>query len=109
MIPNLLHCAWATCEADSRPGAAAFLAKFDEAAPRADTLPLHRVSVYLGGGSVECLGQDLRRFATGQELSASLRSEITAYQLCMPDDSMQESPHAVISHEVSRSRAGKTP
>ncbi len=39
MIPNLLLCACATCEADSRPGAAAFLAKFDEAAPRFESAP----------------------------------------------------------------------
>ena len=36
-------------------------------------------------------------------MSDELRSEITAYQLCVLDDSMGEGPHALLSREATRS------
>ena len=39
---------------------------------------MHRVTHYLASTDRECLGQDLRAFVDGQNLSAKLRTEITA-------------------------------
>ena len=57
---------------------------------------MHRVSHYLLSSSPGCLGSDFRVWAAGSHMSQRLRSEITAYQLCMLDDSMVEGPHARI-------------
>ena len=64
---------------------------------------MHRVTHYLASTDRECLGQDLRAFVDGQNLSAKLRTEITAYQLCVLDDSMQEGPHAYVSKAAASS------
>lgn len=57
----------------------------------------HRVSSYLMGSATGQLGPDFRRWAGEGHMSGRLRSELTAYQLCMLDDSFVEAPHAHIS------------
>lgn len=96
-----------TLQADDRTKAALFVERYDKAiADPATKLKVHRVSHYLASGA---LGLDLRAYATGSPMSKKLRTEITAYQLCMLDDSMQESPHARISRVVQAARPSKPP
>ena len=98
----------ANSEADDRDKAIEFIAKYDSAMQCQDTAALvHRVSHYLAGKGPACIGTDFRTYANGGPMSSRLRTEVTAYQLCMLDDSMQEGPHARISRIVSRSRASK--
>ena len=88
-----------TLQADDRTKAALFVERYDKAmADPATKLKVHRVSHYLASGA---LGLDLRAYATGSPMSKKLRTEITAYQLCMLDGPMQESPHARISRVAS--------
>ena len=54
-----------------------------------------------------CLGSDFRRFRAGADMTPALRGEVTAYQLCILDESLVESPHAIVSRFVSSSRASK--
>ncbi len=68
---------------------------------------VHRVAVYLCSEASGCFGSELRAFAAGGELSPALRAELTAYQLCKLDDTVQEAPHAQVGHEVARARASK--
>jgi hypothetical protein len=65
---------------------------------------VHRVSKYLCCEGIGCLGSHLRHFASTGNMSVTLRSEITAYQLCMLDDSMQEGPHAAVSRVALAAR-----
>jgi len=69
---------------------------------------IHRVSHYLAIDALGCLGSDLREFAAGGLMSPRLRAEITAYQLCMLDDSCVEGPHARIGR-VTRSSGRVSP
>ena len=72
-----------TLQADDRTKAALFVERYDKAmADPATKLKVHRVSHYLASGA---LGLDLRAYATGSPMSKKLRTEITAYQLCMLD------------------------
>lgn len=68
----------------------------------------HRVSTYLLGSLPGQLGQDFRRWAGDGQMSDRLRSEITAYQLCVLDDSFVEGPHANIGR-VGRSASTPSP
>lgn len=96
-----------TLQADDRDKAVLFVERYDKAiADPATKLKVHRVSHYLASGP---LGSDLRAYATGSPMSENLRTEITAYQLCMLDDSMQESPHARISRVAQAARPSKPP
>jgi len=61
---------------------------------------LHRVSHYLLGNKVGQLGGHFARWATAGVMSPQLRVEITAYQLCVLDDSFVEGPHARISRDA---------
>ena len=60
---------------------------------------LHRVSDFLLGSLPGQLGHDFRQWAAEGVMSARLRAEITAYQLCVLDDSFVEGPHARISRD----------
>ena len=96
-----------TLQADDRTKAALFVERYDKAiADPATKLKVHRVSHYSASGA---LGLDLRAYASSSPMFKKLRTEITAYQLCMLDDSMQESPHARISRVVQAARPSKPP
>ena len=64
---------------------------------------INRVTQYLLLEEPGCLGTAFRIWAAGGDMSDELRSEITAYQLCVLDDSMGEGPHALLSREATRS------
>lgn len=68
---------------------------FNDAVARGQSV--NRVLRYLASEEAGCLGQDLRAWAAGGPMSVELRTEITAYQLCVLDDSMAEGPHALVS------------
>jgi hypothetical protein len=94
-------------QADDREKAKQFVELYDDAmSVPATAQHVHRVSHYLAAGS---LGNDLREYAAGHPMTSQLRTEITAYQLCMLDDSIQEGPHASISHVVTASRPARPP
>lgn len=94
-------------QADDREKAKQFVDLYDDAMRDPATAQhVHRVSHYLAAGS---LGIDLRGYAAGHPMTSQLRTEITAYQLCMLDDSIQEGPHARISRVVTASRAARPP
>ena len=107
MICKCLGTHFHSLQADDRNKAIEFVARYDEAiADPASRLKVHRVTHYLATGP---LGLDLRAYASGNPMSERLPTEITAYQLCMLDDSMQESPHARISRVVQSARPAKPP
>jgi hypothetical protein len=81
------------------------LRRYDEAV--AGGKFVHRVSRYLCGEGNGCLGSYLRLFATTGHMSVPLRTEITAYQLCVLDDSMQEGPHASVSRVALNARTSR--
>lgn len=58
---------------------------------------LHRVSDFLLGSLPGQLGHDFRQWVAEGRMSARLRAELTAYQLCVLDDSFVEGPHARVS------------
>ena len=94
-------------QADDREKAKQFVDLYDDAMRDPATAQhVHRVSHFLAAGS---LGIDLREYAAGHPMTSQLRTEITAYQLCMLDDSIQEGPHARISRVVTASRAARPP
>jgi hypothetical protein len=94
-------------QADDREKAKTFVEMYDNAMLSPDTaVQVHRVSTYLAEGT---LGNDLRAYAAGEPMTDHLRTEITAYQMCMLDDSIQEGPHARISRVVRASSAAKPP
>ena len=85
-----------------------FIEKYDKAASSDLTNhKIHRVAHYLASTNFGCLGCDFRNFAAGHSMSEALRTEITAYQLCVLDDSMQEGPHAFVSRCVTQSRSSR--
>ena len=61
---------------------------------------IHRVSHYLLSCSAGCLGFLFRDYVKTGKMHTKLRSEITAYQLCMLDDSLVEGPHAKIGRST---------
>ena len=83
--------------------AAQFLQSFDTAQS-----PPHRVSVYFAGHG-DTLRADMLRHAKGGGMSQRLRAEITAYQLCMLDDTVAEAPHRDISAAASRAPSSQLP
>jgi hypothetical protein len=94
-------------QADDREKAKQFVDLYDEAMRVPATAQhVHRVSHYLAAGS---LGIDLREYAAGRPMTSQLRTEVTAYQLCMLDDSIQEGPHSRISRVVTASRSARPP
>jgi hypothetical protein len=94
-------------KADDREKAKEFVKRYDKSMANPETkAQVHRVSHYLASGE---LGSDLRAYAKGDPMSERLRTEITAYQLCMLDDSVQESPHAKSTKVVQAARASKPP
>ena len=77
--------------------AAQMVSAYDAAASDPDRAArLHRVSHYMLSPEHPNLGGDLRLFAEGHPMSSRLRTEISAYQACMLDDSAVEGPHARI-------------
>lgn len=97
-------------QADSREKAKEFVERYDEVvAQPGGRAMLHRVSHYLASVDSGCLGRDLRAFADSGRMSKELRSEILAYQLCILDDSIQESPHAQVSRVASVARQSGPP
>lgn len=88
---------------DSPATAKQFVEEYDRQCNDPTSLaPVHRVATYLASEAPGCLGSDLRRFAAGLPMSKPLRQEISAYQLCVLDDSMQESPHAMVSKVAAK-------
>lgn len=86
------------CQVTDRKTASEFLMKYDQVmSTPAGHSEIHRVTHYLAGDGPGCLGAEFRMYATGGPLSPTLRTEITAYQLCVLDDGIQESPHALVS------------
>ena len=69
---------------------------------------MHRVSKYLLACAEGCLGSDFRQYARTGVMSVALRTEVTAYQMCMLDDSMVEGPHSTIGR-TSRCASTSTP
>ena len=84
-------------QADDRTIAAKMVQVYDSATsdPRA-AQHVHRVSRYLLHVGDGCLGSDFRSYARTGVMTSRLRTEITAYQMCMLDDSMVEGPHSSI-------------
>ena len=71
--------------------------RFDEAIEnRVRQKTLHRVSRYLLGSQPGQLGPEFRAWASAGRMSDRLRTELTAYQLCVLDDSFVEGPHAQV-------------
>ena len=66
----------------------------------------HRVSRYVASAAPNCLGSYLRLFAKRGIMSAKLRTEITAYQMCILDDSFVEGPHASIGRAARAAPKG---
>ncbi len=98
------------CQLDDLAAAQRFVLEYEKAsADETSAQRIHRVTRYLASEEPGCLGSDLRRYAAGEAMSERLRSEITAYQLCMLDDSMQEGPHALVSHTAVAARSSRTP
>ena len=90
---------------DDREKASEFVRLYDEVlAKPGGHARVHRVSHYLASVANDCLGADLRHYAAGGPMSDGLRAEVTAYQLCVLDDSVQESPHALVSRIATTSR-----
>ena len=103
----ITHAQFHNPKADDREKATEFVERYDQSMANPETKPkVHRVSHYLASGQ---LGIDLRAYANGHPMSERLRTEITAYQLCMLDDSVQESPHARITKVLQTARASKPP
>ncbi len=93
---------------DDVSAAQRFLREYNTAMENEDSARrVHRVTTYLASEAPGCLGSDLRRYAATGEMSQRLRSEVTAYHLCMLDDSMQEMPHALVSHTALAARASR--
>ena len=92
-------------QADDRSVAKRMISDYDAAlADPSRVNRIHRVSHFLLGQDGENLGEDFKRFARGGAMSERLRTEITAYQACMLDDSAVEGPHASVSR-ISKSAA----
>ena len=92
-------------KADDRSVAKRMISDYDAAlADPSRVNRIHRVSHFLLGQDGENLGEDFKTFARGGAMSERLRTEITAYQACMLDDSAVEGPHASVSR-ISKSAA----
>ena len=71
----------------------------------------HRVTELFAGAGTGTLSlrQGMGAFALGAPMSAQLASEITAYQLCMIDDTWAESIHRDVSTQKVRAYAASLP
>ena len=91
-------------QADQQVTARDMVRRYDLAsADPVSKILLHRVSHYLLGTDSGQLGRDFREWANDGHMSDRLRTEITAYQLCVLDDSFVESPHALVSRTARQS------
>ena len=96
------------CEADDIEVARELLQWYDTQMASPDSAArVHRVMHYLLGQGPEQLGSDFREYCRAGTMSVRLRTEITAYQLCTLDESMVESPHALVSRITSSGRASQ--
>ena len=68
----------------------------------------HRVAIKFCSPFPGGLRADMEKFRDGGIMGARLRTEITAYQCCMLDDSFTEGPHAVTS-QIALSACHSTP
>ena len=82
--------------------AATFLKAHDEAVAHGQLV--HRVTQYLAG-SGGGLRQAMEAHAAGQGMSVELRAEVTAYSLCLLDDTVVEAVHRDVSHISARAPA----
>ena len=83
--------------------------RFDEASANPSLRPfIHRVSRYLMARGSGQLGEDFRAWDSDGRMTPRLHSELTAYQLCVLDDSFVEGPHASVSR-VARSITKPSP
>ena len=105
LVSSLHASCLCSSQADSRDVAKRICKDYDEA--RRTGQFVHRVTHYIASTNPGCWGSDLRAFASGQSMSEGLRSELTAYQLCVLDDSMAEGPHAYISGCGARAPSSK--
>ena len=85
-------------QAESPLVAAQFLQKYDESV--SEGLPIHRVSKMFAGRFSGTLRYEMEEFAASGIMSARLRTEVTAYQFTLLDDTVAESPHAIVSRVV---------
>lgn len=92
----------ATLEADDRQVARALIEEADAAVSAGR--PLHRVTQYLVGHGLGTMRPLMQRFVDEGFMDPRLRTEITAYQLCMLDDTVQEAVHRDVSRIVQRAR-----
>ena len=65
----------------------------------------HRVSDIFG----RTLRADMEAFASGERMSDALRQQLQAYQGCVIDDTVGETPHRDVSYQISRARAATMP
>lgn len=83
-----------------------FLQKYDEA--KAGGVLTHRVSDLFCGDADQSLRHDFEGWAHSGIMTIELRTWLTAYQLCCLDDSMQESPHGIITN-LAKTRPNSSP
>ena len=96
-------------QADDRETARDMVRRYDMAkSDPAAVKRVHRVSDFLLGNLPGQLGRDFRMWADEGVMSGRLRAELTAYQLCVLDDSFVEGPHARISR-VARQASRPSP
>lgn len=88
-----------------------FVSKYDKAiVDPVLSQSIHRVAHYLCSETLpHCLGGAMRAYAGGGPMSSTLRTEVTAYQLCMLDDGSVESPHACVGAVVKHSSGSSVP
>ncbi|MCP4242821.1 MAG: hypothetical protein GY772_19890 [bacterium] len=93
-------------QVDDRAKASEFLVQHDAAV--AGGRPVHRVTAFLAGSGPGTHGEAFRAWASGAAaMDARLRREVTAYQLCMLDDTVQEAVHRDVTHVSMRAPASR--
>ncbi|MCP4239901.1 MAG: hypothetical protein GY772_05005, partial [bacterium] len=92
----------AAAQVDDRTKASEFLRQHDEAV--GGEKAVHRVTAFLAGSGPGQHGRALRAWASGasEAMDPALRREVTAYQLCMVDDTVQEAVHRDVTHVSAR-------
>ena len=98
-------------QVDDRHMAKEFVARYDQALSDPSLATgIHRVSHYICSTDMEnCLGHAMRAYANGAPMTLGLRTEITAYQLCVLDDGIAQSPHACVGYIVKQSSHSSVP
>lgn len=94
-------------EVDDASSADLVLNKFDSLIAQGGSAD--RVSFKFCGDAPGTMRKDLSTLARTGSWSMRLRSEITAYQCCILDDSFAEGPHAVTTKTCSHSSASTPP